>query len=63
MANIWLITTNGIELEYYGSGDLENYIRINRPPPWNKRIEWILQVVDFVMSCHDRKVLSFDIAL
>ncbi|KAI5262809.1 hypothetical protein E4T47_09177 [Aureobasidium subglaciale] len=70
--NVWLvnsldvekeITTNGIELEYYGNGDLENHIRVNRPPPWDKRMEWILQVLDFVLSCHDKKVLWFDIAL
>jgi hypothetical protein len=63
LANCLNISRNGLELEYYQQGDLEDYVKNNSPPPWTQRLDWILQLVDFVAACHDRKVLWFDIAL
>ncbi|KAK6008303.1 hypothetical protein QM012_000206 [Aureobasidium pullulans] len=57
------ITTNGVELEDYRNGDLEDYIKNKPPPPLNQRLEWILQLLSFVQVCHVNKVLWFDIAL
>ncbi|KAI4718477.1 putative histidine kinase HHK15p [Aureobasidium sp. EXF-10727] len=63
LANCLDISTNGLELEYYRKGDFEDYIKDNSAPPWSQKSDWILQIVDFVAACHDRKVLWFDIAL
>jgi len=63
LANCLNISKNGLELEYYRKGDLVDYIKNNSPSPWSQRLAWILQLVDFVAECHDRKVLWFDIAL
>jgi hypothetical protein len=46
LANCLNISRNGLELEYYQQGDLEDYIKNNTPPPWTWRLGWILQVVD-----------------
>lgn len=63
LANCLNVSKNGLELEYYRTGELEDYIKNNSPPPWSQRSAWILQLVDFVAACHERKVLWFDIAL
>jgi hypothetical protein len=63
LANCLNISRNGLELEYYQQGTLEDHIKNNSPPPWTQRLEWKLQLIDFVAACHDRKVLWFDIAL
>jgi serine/threonine protein kinase len=63
LANYLNISKNGPELEYYRHGDLEDYIKNSSPPPWTQKPDWILQLVDFVAACHDKKVLWFDIAL
>jgi hypothetical protein len=63
LANCLDISRNGLELEYYRKGYLEDYVKDNPTPPLTRRLDWILQLVDFVAACHDRKVLWFDIAL
>jgi hypothetical protein len=57
------ILENGLELQYCRNVDLEDYIRANSPPPWNQRMDWILQLVDFMAAFHNRKVLGFGVAL
>ncbi|KAI4847471.1 hypothetical protein E4T44_04493 [Aureobasidium sp. EXF-8845] len=63
LVNCLTISKNGLELEYYRNGDLEDYIKDSSPPPWTQKSDWILQLVDFVAACYDKKVLWFDIAL
>jgi hypothetical protein len=57
------ISKTGLELEYYRNGDLEDYIKDSSLPLWTQRLDWILQLVDFVAARHKKKVLWFDIAL
>ncbi|KAI4728136.1 hypothetical protein E4T49_04084 [Aureobasidium sp. EXF-10728] len=57
------ISANGLVLEYYSNGTLEKYIQNNPPSAWTQRLDWILQVLDIFIACHDRRVLAFDIAL
>jgi hypothetical protein len=63
LANCLNISKNGLELEYYRNGDLEDYIKNSSPAPWTQKLDWILRLVDFVAACHDKRVLWFDIAL
>lgn len=52
--------TNGIILEYYPGGSLEDYIKTHQEPPnWQQRMQWILQIVDVVAKCHGRNMLVF----
>lgn len=57
------VSVNGIALEYYGNGDLEDYIRNHPPAPWSRRLDWITQIIETLSQIHARKVLVFDIAL
>jgi serine/threonine protein kinase len=56
-------TKDGLLLEYYGNGNLEDYMESNPLPEWQQRMDWILQVIDVYAACHARRVLVFDIAL
>jgi serine/threonine protein kinase len=57
------VLKDGLLLEYYGNGCLEEHMERNPPPPWPQRMDWILQIVDVFAACHAKKVLIFDIAL
>ncbi|THY90939.1 hypothetical protein D6C95_06459 [Aureobasidium pullulans] len=63
LANCLRVSSNGVELDYYQNGSLEDYMRANDPPVWRQRLNWINQLLDFVAACHEKKVLWFDIAL
>jgi len=63
LANCLNISKNGLELEYYRKGDFEDNIKNNPPPPWTQKLVLTSKLVDFVATCHERKVLCFDIAL
>ncbi|CAD0110192.1 unnamed protein product [Aureobasidium uvarum] len=63
IANCLDISENGLVLEYYSNGNMEEYLQNNSPSTWTQRIEWILQILDIFIACHDKKVLVFDIAL
>ncbi|THY85539.1 hypothetical protein D6C92_08843 [Aureobasidium pullulans] len=63
LANCLRVSSNGIELDHYQNGSLEDYMRVNDPPVWEQRLHWIMQLVDFVAACHEKRVLWFDIAL
>ncbi|KAG9606759.1 hypothetical protein KCU77_g5591, partial [Aureobasidium melanogenum] len=63
IANCLDICANGLVLEFYTHGDLEDYIRHNSPPPWRQRVDWILQILDALIACHNKRILVFDIAL
>ncbi|KAH0150153.1 hypothetical protein KCU67_g10780, partial [Aureobasidium melanogenum] len=63
IANCLDICANGLILEFYTNGDLEDYIRHNSPPPWRQRVNWILQILDALIACHNKRILVFDIAL
>ncbi|KAI4732306.1 hypothetical protein E4T50_17109 [Aureobasidium sp. EXF-12298] len=57
-------TKDGLLLEYYGNGCLEEYMNKNPlPPAWSQRVGWILQVIDVYAACHAKRVLVSDIAL
>ncbi|KAI5269537.1 hypothetical protein E4T47_06975 [Aureobasidium subglaciale] len=56
-------STNGLVLEYYKNGTLEDFMQTNNPPAWHQRLDWILQIVELFTTCHARRVLVFDIAL
>ncbi|KAH0362705.1 hypothetical protein KCU65_g7838, partial [Aureobasidium melanogenum] len=63
IANCLDISANGLVLEFYPNGDLEDYIRDNPPPSWKQRVDWILQILDALIACHNKRILVFDIAL
>ncbi|KAG9840242.1 hypothetical protein KCU98_g9383, partial [Aureobasidium melanogenum] len=63
IANCLDICANGLVLEFYTHGDLEDYIQHNSPPPWRQRVNWILQILDALIACHNKRILVFDIAL
>ena len=54
---------NGILLEYYGNGSLEDWIARAAKPNKCLRQKWIWEIVDAVSTCHDRQVLINDIDL
>ncbi|THV64667.1 hypothetical protein D6D28_09734 [Aureobasidium pullulans] len=54
---------DGLLLEYYGNGCLEEHMEQTSPPAWSQRADWILQILDVFAACHAKKVLVFDIAL
>jgi serine/threonine protein kinase len=57
-------TKDGLLLEYYKNGCLEDYMQENLlPPTWSQRMDWIVQIVDVYAACHARNVLVCDIAL
>jgi len=56
-------TKDGLLLEYYGKGCLEDYMEKNPQPAWSQRADWMLQIVDFYAACHAKRVLVCDIAL
>ncbi|KAG9953669.1 hypothetical protein KCU85_g1117, partial [Aureobasidium melanogenum] len=63
IANCLDISANGLVLEFYPNGDLEDYIQDNSAPSWKQRIDWILQILDALIACHNKRILVFDIAL
>lgn len=56
-------TKDGLLLEYYGNGSLEDYMQNNPRIAWSQRANWILQIIDFYAACHAKRVLVCDIAL
>lgn len=56
-------TKDGLLLQYYGNGSLEDHLKNNPLPEWQQRMDWILQIIDVYAACHAKRVLVFDIAL
>ena len=56
-------TRNGLVLEYYKNGSLEDYMEKNPPPEWSQKREWRLQIMDIYAACHAKRVLVYDVAL
>jgi len=54
---------DGLLLEYYSNGCLEELMEKDSPPAWSQRMDWILQIIDVFAACHAKKVLVCDIAL
>jgi serine/threonine protein kinase len=55
---------DGLILEYYKNGCLEDYLQENLLlPQWSQRRDWIVQIIDVYAACHARNVLVCDIAL
>jgi serine/threonine protein kinase len=54
---------DGLLLEYYSNGCLEEHMEESFLPAWSQRMDWILQIIDVFAACHARKVLVSDIAL
>lgn len=63
IANCLDISANGLVLEFYPNGNLKDYIEGNSPPSWKQRVDWILQILDAFIACHNKRILVFDIAL
>jgi len=56
-------TSNGILLEYYRNGSLDDYIACHASPSMAWKWHWALQATEIIARCHDKGVLVFDIAL
>ncbi|KAH0283177.1 hypothetical protein M436DRAFT_50559 [Aureobasidium namibiae CBS 147.97] len=56
-------TGDGLLLEYYKNGSLEDYMEKTSPPEWSQKRDWILQIMDVYAACHAKRVLVYDIAL
>jgi serine/threonine protein kinase len=57
-------TKEGLLLEYYKNGCLEDHMQAySLPPKWSQRMDWIVQIIDVYAACHARNVLVCDIAL
>jgi serine/threonine protein kinase len=54
---------DGLLLEYYCNGCLEEHMEKDILPAWSQRMDWILQIIDVFAACHAKKVLVCDIAL
>lgn len=54
---------NGITLEYYPNGSLEQYMDSFEEVEFVQKQRWISEIVDVVARCHEKHVLIFDIAL
>ena len=63
VANCLGTSRNGITLEYYGNGSLEDYIHKREEPDLSVKQGWISEIVDVILRCHENHVLVFDIAL
>ena len=56
-------TNNGIRLEYYSKGSLNDYMFSHDPPSMAWRWYWVVQATGAIVSCHQKGILVFDIAL
>jgi serine/threonine protein kinase len=54
---------NGLNLEYYSNGSLEQYMDNHAEPELAWKENWITEIVDVVTRCHEKRVLISDIAL
>lgn len=56
-------TAEGLLLDYYENGSLDNYLIQHTAPDIHLKHKWILEIVDIITKCHSRRVLVSDIAL
>ncbi|TID22793.1 kinase domain containing protein [Venturia nashicola] len=63
IAKVINISMDGILLEYYPDGDLEDYISTHTEPDTHRKASWILSITRTICHIHKMKVLVDDIAL
>ncbi|PNS20009.1 cyclin-dependent kinase 1 [Sphaceloma murrayae] len=53
----------GISLRFYPAGSLDKHVETLCAPPLQVRLRWMAEVMYIVRTCHNARVLLFDIAL